>query len=246
MKKSSIIFLKKDSKNLGFTLIEMIVVVGIITVLLATVLFNFRDFDSKSVLKNLAYETALTIREAQSYGLGVKRYVTEDGGNLTNSFVQSYGVQFNDGLSENKFVYLFTDAGEENGICDDCLEGECQQVSSGECKTVLELHSDSIIDEVCFYGIREGIVSDSEDEVLPGDGQCFSETGGISQAAVRFKRPNPDAKFTVNTDSIESPSLTSTTFGTLVITLRKNKIADYVQNIEVTTLGQVRVYGKQE
>ncbi len=59
-------------KNKGFTLIELMVVVGIVTVISAMLLANYGSFGDKVTLQNLTYDLALTVREAQVYGLSGK------------------------------------------------------------------------------------------------------------------------------------------------------------------------------
>ncbi len=52
----------------GFTLIEMLVVVAIISVIIGIVVVNQRSFDNSIILSNTAYDVALSVREAQAYG----------------------------------------------------------------------------------------------------------------------------------------------------------------------------------
>ncbi len=57
--------LKNNSQN-GFTLVELLISVGIITVVSTIVLLKYSSFDSGVLLKNTAYEVALALREAQA------------------------------------------------------------------------------------------------------------------------------------------------------------------------------------
>ncbi len=52
----------------GFTLLEMLVVVAIISVIIGVVVVNQRSFDNSIILSNTAYDVALSVREAQAYG----------------------------------------------------------------------------------------------------------------------------------------------------------------------------------
>lgn len=65
---------KKDD---GFTLIEMILVIAIFGIMTAIVVFNYSDFSNQVVLTNMAYEVALTAREAQVYGIASTRRETK-------------------------------------------------------------------------------------------------------------------------------------------------------------------------
>lgn len=72
----------------GFTLMELLVVVGIFVVVTSVVLTSNTRFGGVFQLQNLAYDVALTIRQAQVYGISVRQ--TEAG-----EFSSAYGVYFN-------------------------------------------------------------------------------------------------------------------------------------------------------
>src|SRR3989344_7482185 len=101
---------KFQRKSEGFSLIELMVTTAIIAVISSIVLFNFPSFSSKILLENLTHEIALVIRQAQVYGIGIKR--TESGA------FPSYGAHFStESDAEKKQVILFADAN-GNGIYD--------------------------------------------------------------------------------------------------------------------------------
>lgn len=84
---------KSDSSNLvskGFTLIELMVTIGIFVFMTAVVMAKYNSFYSGTIFKNLAYDVALTIRQAQTYGISVK--VTTK--NSISDFNAAYGVHF--------------------------------------------------------------------------------------------------------------------------------------------------------
>ncbi|MFA6094368.1 MAG: type II secretion system protein [Candidatus Paceibacterota bacterium] len=70
----------------GFTLVEMLIAIGIITALSGVVLFNYGSFNSSLALTNLAYDIALTVRQAEYYGIGSK--------SSEGDFTTGYGVHF--------------------------------------------------------------------------------------------------------------------------------------------------------
>lgn len=70
----------------GLTLIELLVVMGIFSIISLVVLANHSRFNSSVLLGSLAYDIALSIREAQVYGLSVKEYA--------NNFQVGYGLRF--------------------------------------------------------------------------------------------------------------------------------------------------------
>ncbi len=59
-------------KNRGFTMIELIVVIGILVVITGIILANYGRFGSAMLLRNLTYDLALTVREAQVYSISGK------------------------------------------------------------------------------------------------------------------------------------------------------------------------------
>ncbi len=79
----------------GFTLIEMLIVLAIIGLLSAVMMTQYMKFDSQLLLRNLAYEIALEIREAQAYGVSVRG----SGG----GFSFPYGVNFTLGTTYRLF-----------------------------------------------------------------------------------------------------------------------------------------------
>jgi prepilin-type N-terminal cleavage/methylation domain-containing protein len=81
----------------AFSLIELLVVIGIFTVISALVLANHSRFNSSVLLGSLAYDIALSVREAQVYGVSVR--------GVSNNFQAGYGIHFS---SPNSYI-LFAD-----------------------------------------------------------------------------------------------------------------------------------------
>ena len=116
---------KKHKKYAGFSLIELLVVIAIIGTITTVVLIRYSDFDSVVLLKSLAYEVALSAREAQTLGVGVRG----DGG----TFDAAYGVHFTPGTE----YILFED-----------LDGNTQY-DSGEEVTVYTIGNNNSISDIC-------------------------------------------------------------------------------------------------
>src|SRR3989344_2260670 len=95
-------FLKANSyklkANKGFSLVEILATLAIFFIISSILFFNFRGFGSRTVLDNLAHQIALTIRQAQVYGISVRG---------TAGAFPSYGAFFS--IPENKIITLFAD-----------------------------------------------------------------------------------------------------------------------------------------
>ncbi len=102
-------FFKKKYTNLkkGFTLVELMVVVFIISIISLLTLFNSSRLDSAVLLSNTAYEINLIIRDAQVSGLGSKLFSTNGVATTTNQ-----GVYF-DYLKPQEII-LFSDLNKNN------------------------------------------------------------------------------------------------------------------------------------
>ncbi len=86
----------------------MLVVTAIIVLVSSAILANSGRLGGQFILDNFAYDLALTLREAQQYGISVQNF----GGN----FNVAYGVHF-DSSSPTTYV-LFADAATPNGLYD--------------------------------------------------------------------------------------------------------------------------------
>ena len=105
----------------GFTLIELLVVTAIIIVVTSVTLVSNNRFGGVVQLENLAYNIALSIRQAQVYGISVARF---QGG----TFTAGYGEHF-DASSPDIYV-VFADAITANGLYD------CPQPGTNNCELV--------------------------------------------------------------------------------------------------------------
>lgn len=80
----------------GFTIIELLVSVGILAVISSVVLANHTRFNGSVLLESLAYDIGLSIREAQVFGVSVRQY--------NSQFQIGYGVRFADSQSYSLFA----------------------------------------------------------------------------------------------------------------------------------------------
>jgi prepilin-type N-terminal cleavage/methylation domain-containing protein len=90
----------------GFTLIELLVVMAIMAIVSTIILSGNAKFGGIISLRNLAYDVALTMREAQTYGISARRF--SSGGVTT--FSPGYGVHIG-GAPATQYI-LFADTNE--------------------------------------------------------------------------------------------------------------------------------------
>lgn len=95
-------------KTRGFSLIELLVTLAISTVIAGGILVRFDAFDSVVVLKSIAYEIALTVREAQVYAVSAA-------GDSSGTFRTPYGVAFSTAAPQQ---YLLFEDSNDNGVYD--------------------------------------------------------------------------------------------------------------------------------
>lgn len=91
----------------GFTLIELLVVTAVLIAITGLMLANHSRFGGKILLENLVYDMALSIREAQVYGISVLRHGS-------GSYATGYGMRF--AMSTPTSYTLYADAASIDGL----------------------------------------------------------------------------------------------------------------------------------
>lgn len=147
----------------GFTMIEMVVSVGIFVVMTTIILANYQKFLNTVSISTLASEIAVSIRQAQVYGQNVREF-----GAGSNTF-PSYGVFF-DSNTTDSFV-LFADVADGNKQ----YNGIACGITGSECLEKFKIQSRASIAQLCG-------------NMKTGPSEC-----GLSSLNIAFTRPNPDA-----------------------------------------------------
>lgn len=86
----------------GFTLIELMVTIAIVTVIMGIILIENSKFNDSIILTNTAYEVALVARQAQVFGLSSKAA-------SSGTIYSGYGISASAVNGENTVVHLFAD-----------------------------------------------------------------------------------------------------------------------------------------
>ncbi len=160
----------------GFTLIELLIVSGIIVVITGIVFVNQSTFNKTLILSNTAYDIALSIQAAETYGMG---------GHSVGISPVGYGLHFDSNFP--KEYKLFADISPQSSSGSAChAPGNTQgglDAQPGNC--VYDAGNDSL---VLTYGLGNGI-SISEFCAYPAWGKYCASTG-LTSLDVVFSRPN--------------------------------------------------------
>jgi len=169
---------------------ELVVVMAIFGILTSVTVYNYGKFNANIIMTNMAYEVALAVREAQVFSLGVRG---SDG-----NFDTRYGVYFNIGSEAGSQNFVFFADRDSNGKCEDksnpsnisdCSIIEC--VAGSECEQLNSLTRGIDITKLCVS--EAGSIPMVFDGDISSVGECSPDGVEISEAAITFERPNPDA-----------------------------------------------------
>ena len=89
----------------GFTLVEMLVVIGIIAVITGVIITGQSAYNQSLLLTDTAYTVAFSVRQAQFYGLSSRGIAANSGTNVVNA---GYGVSFNANTPDRYTVFADT------------------------------------------------------------------------------------------------------------------------------------------
>lgn len=173
----NVIFVAKQKKAAaklvsGFSLIELMVVIGIFALLSGVIFSNYGKFNVKASLDNLTHQVALVIRQAQVYGISVAQ-----------KNQKGYGVYFSTATPADQTTFiLFNDRHglfSPNSASDKLYNDEnlsCNSIyPNDECIEKISIQSGDKVLQICGVGVDEGFC-----ENLPN-------------LHIVFTRPNPDA-----------------------------------------------------
>lgn len=169
----------------GFTLVELLVTISLFVVITGVVLFNSKSFDNSVLLHNFTYDVALTIKQAQTYGVNVNE-------NSQGSFDSDYGVYFDISESPTNFVIF-------NDFLDYKLPpSDPEYDPQFRTKTV----DTCDIDSECIkkYSMNKG--THIKDICVSNDLLNLSYVCGVTKLSVTFSRPSLEANIYTFGDTV--------------------------------------------
>ncbi len=205
------LFKKRIQYKKGFTLIELLVTMVIFVLLTSIVLFSQNGFNNSILLNNLAYDIALTIKQAQTYGTGVKESLLGS----TNQF-PSYGVYFDKSvlaLGTKNFIIFATSTASSNKYESD-TDFSCV-LNTAQCIQKYTIKNGAFIQSMCTGASN------------------ICDTFNLSQLIILFQRPKPDALI-YNSNSNPSPKQN---YAKIII----SSATGATSSIVITSVGQIYV-----
>ncbi len=182
---------KRKKNQSGFTLIELIVVIGIFTVITAVAFIDQGQLNSSVLLTNTAYETALSVREAQVYGLGVRKNEVDIG----SGYDGEYGVYFDIETPRKIILYSNNPNDPTGSLYNSGIDFESGDTYDfNEERYIYEFTNQrgNKIQALCFGDL------DTAAQTNPEDKACTTSSNFSRDSLhITFKRPEPRANFYV-------------------------------------------------
>lgn len=159
----------------GFTLIELVVVSGIIGAIMTVVVFNSRKMNDNLALKAAANEVSLALRRAQTFGVSVREATS-------GQFNVSHGVWFD--LLNPSNIFIYSDDNNNRAY-----NGSWDCTGNDECREKIPLRAGVRINRMCTTYMNDVLT-------------CFSSN--FRSGVLTYVRPNPEPVITTfNTNNVE-------------------------------------------
>lgn len=170
----------------GFSLIELLVTATIITLIALVIFSGQSQFSSTVLLSSTAYDIALTIRDAQTYGLGTRSQL-----GVANA---GYGIDLKRGITNSYVLFADSDPAPAAGLCHplpingaaapNAYPGNCIYTANDALVATYKLGSGMKISDFCVYN---------------GAWSCATSHGlTLTQLDLVFSRPNGTAYISTN------------------------------------------------
>jgi len=202
-------------KEKGFSIIEMLISIAIISLIMAVVVLNQGDFTDQFSLTTTANDLEMQIRQAQVFGVSVREFSPASG-----EFTSAYGVSVNTVNSDYQSVYIaFADRGVKNGTYDGDIS--CAVGGLSECVKKVTLTRGIKINQVC------ALKSNSQADCAPI----------VGRADITFNRPDPAANFVLFNSAGNQNNIANVIGVRIELISPKGKL----KSVTVYTTGQISV-----
>ena len=180
---------REETLASGFTLIELLVVIAIITIISGIIFTSQSSFNKTLILANTAYDVALSLRGAETYGLG---------GHALSAVPTGYGLHF-DRATPGSFL-LFADsypAASSGSACHAPTNtGGGLDAQPGDCSYESGTGKDTTVSN---YTLGNNITVSDFCAFAAGAWTCASSHGSsLATLDIVFARPNPDPLMSEN------------------------------------------------
>ncbi|MHB1769860.1 MAG: prepilin-type N-terminal cleavage/methylation domain-containing protein [Minisyncoccota bacterium] len=179
---------REQNRHSGFTLIELLVVLAIMVIITAVVLTSQSSFNKTLILANTAYDVALTLRSAETYGLG-----NRVAGTVENA---GYGLDFQKATPGAFTLFADTYPPPSSTSCHPIADPTAPNARPGDC--VYEANQG---EKVTGYTLGNGITISDFCAYTPNNLSWSCANSGnqaLSTLDIIFSRPNPDPFMSVN------------------------------------------------
>lgn len=164
----------------GFSLVEMMVVLAIITIITTVTLLGHSNFDRTLLITDAAYTMALSVREMQTFGLSSRSFVGSPG-----DIDYGYGVNVVPGSSY--VLYADTAEAANPAYCPDGIAGTPEE-KRGNC--VYDSGQDGVVQR---YTLMRGFrIANACGDDAGGVRRCTAD-GYLTGIDVLFRRPDSDS-----------------------------------------------------
>lgn len=163
----------------GFSLVEMMVVLAIITIITTVTLLGHSNFDRSLLITDAAYSMALSVREMQTFGLSSRTYGgVQDAG---------YGLHVSAATPASYTLFADTNATGSGAYCPSGAAGTPEE-KAGNC--IYTAGSDGVVQS---YTLTRGFrISNFCGKDTGGVRRC-SNDGYLTSLSLVFRRPDTDS-----------------------------------------------------
>jgi type II secretory pathway pseudopilin PulG len=225
----------------GYTIAELVVVTAIIGILTTVVVINQSSFSRTIILKSTVADIALTLRNAQVFGVS-SRSAKDSSNNYVNN--APYGVDFSSATPSAYTFFADTDpsAATKGGVNQTpaTKSGDgyyCPTGAGGACGTGVDSGAQT-------YSLNNGMTIKNVCVLTTDTGNpnyCWNSGANntLKHLSIQFTRPNPTASFYATDNN--NARITGATFVSACVVVESPQ--GTTRSLAVNSLGQITLLG---